>query len=75
MSTCGRSEIDGQPLLLPVAIAHGFWSIPPAQFFRQRGFGFGSLAALFGFGQGALGGWRQVVVHVRCFLVRHPILI
>ena len=53
-----RSEIDGEALLLPIAIAHRFGAVATAQFRGQGGGGCG--AARRSLGQGTLGGGGQV---------------
>ncbi len=53
-------EIDAEALTLIVAIAHRLGPVAPAQFNRQVQ-RFGLAAAFFGFGQGALGGRRQIL--------------
>ena len=56
-----RSEINRQPLLLPIPVAHGFRPVATAKLFRQ-GRVLRLFPPLFGFGKGALRFGRQIVV-------------
>ena len=67
------SEIDGDPLLFPIAKAHGIRAIAPAKLLRQIK-RLGAVATLFGLGQGALGGGGKVALLGVLSLVGHGCL-
>ena len=67
------SEIDGDPLFLPIAITYGFRAIAPAKLFGQLK-RLCALAALFGLGKGAPGGGRKVTLFGALGVVGHGCL-
>jgi hypothetical protein len=69
------SEIDSQPLLLPVPVPDRLRPVPPTQFLRQGGLRRSSRSPFLGLGQRPLRGGRQITVHVRPFLVWLSLLI
>jgi hypothetical protein len=69
------SEIDRDPLLLPVPVPDRLWPVPSAKLLRQPRFSLGRLPPFLGLGQGAFRGGWQITVHVRPFLVWLSLLI
>src|SRR5690606_32940860 len=70
----GRSEIGGNPILLPVAVADGVWAIAAAELFRPI-FGLGLTAPLLGFLERALRSRSEPALRLGFIRLRHWVLL